>query len=82
MVSGVGSAFRSPAYKANLALPGGVRLRDMRVTMGAGLRTDVLISMDVITLGDFAVSNYGSRTVFSFRVPSLRHIDFVAEAQT
>ena len=37
---------------------------------------DVLIGMDVITQGDFAVTNREGRTVFSFRVPSLIHLDF------
>lgn len=37
---------------------------------------DMLIGMDVIRQGDFAVSNFDGKTQFSFRVPSLAHIDY------
>ena len=37
-----------------------------------------LIGMDVISKGDFAVSNYQGNTVMTFRVPSIQRIDFVA----
>ena len=38
--------------------------------------------MNIINTGDFAVTNYNGVTKFSFRVPSLAHIDFVAESRT
>lgn len=37
---------------------------------------DILIGMDIICLGDFAVSNYGGRTQFTFRYPSQEHADY------
>ncbi len=37
---------------------------------------DILIGMDIIRLGDFAVSNYDRKTQFSFRIPSQEHIEF------
>ncbi len=37
---------------------------------------DVLIGMDIITQGDFAITNLNGNTMMSFRVPSLTHIDF------
>ena len=37
----------------------------------------MIIGMDVINQGDFAVSNYIGDTTMSFRVPSIRRIDFV-----
>jgi len=37
-----------------------------------------LIGMDVISKGDFAITNYDGKTVMSFRVPSLQTIDFVS----
>ncbi len=37
---------------------------------------DILIGMDIIGLGDFAVSNYNSKTQFTFRIPSQSHIEF------
>lgn len=38
---------------------------------------DVLIGMDIISLGDFAVSNYNGKTQFSFRMPSQANTDYV-----
>jgi len=43
---------------------------------------DVLIGMDILGLGDFAVTHQDGKTVFSFCVPSRKHIDFVAEIKT
>lgn len=42
-------------------------------------RLHVLVQkfMDVITLGDFAISAYEERTVFTFRMPSQGRIDFL-----
>ena len=41
----------------------------------------LLIGMDIIGLGDFAVTNANGKTTFSFRVPSVREIDFIPDAQ-
>lgn len=35
--------------------------------------------MNVITQGDFSISNFEGKTLMSFRVPSLTHIDYVQE---
>jgi uncharacterized protein YchJ len=32
--------------------------------------------MDLITMGDFAITNHGGNTVVSFRMPSQESIDF------
>ena len=37
---------------------------------------DILLGMDIIQWGDFAVTNFEDKTVFSFRVPSQECIDF------
>ena len=47
--------------------------------MGTG--ADVLIGMDIMKIGDFAVTNHNGRTVFSFKVPSMESIDFVNKNQ-
>ena len=36
----------------------------------------MLIGMDIITLGDFAITNLNGQTVMSFRLPSSGRIDF------
>ena len=48
---------------------------------GAFAQFDVLIGMDIITQGDFAVTNLGGKTKFSFRIPSQASINFVTEDQ-
>ena len=47
--------------------------------MGELLDTDVLVGMDIINKGDFAVSNRNGATSFSFRIPSVENFDFAAE---
>ena len=39
---------------------------------------DILIGMDVIGKGDFAVCNVWGNTTFSFRVPSVGVVDFTS----
>ena len=38
----------------------------------------MLIGMDIITKGDFAVSNYNGKTMFTFRMPSESTLNFVS----
>ncbi len=67
----------SEIYGINMYLPNQVAIGEIRATCGdLGPNTDVLIGMDVITTGDFAVTNANNRTVMSFRFPSIEHIDF------
>ena len=37
---------------------------------------DMPIGMDIISKGDFAVSNFEGKTWFAFQTPSQGHIDF------
>lgn len=37
---------------------------------------DILIGMDIISKGDFAISNFNGRTQFSFRLPSQENVDY------
>ena len=37
----------------------------------------LLIGMNIISMGDFAITNFEGKTVMTFRVPSLQRIDFV-----
>jgi predicted aspartyl protease len=69
-------------YMITVMLPNGVAIRDVLVsdsTIGAqGL--DMLIGMDIIGLGDFAVSNFSGKTAFSFRIPSKEFTDYVSKS--
>jgi hypothetical protein len=48
----------------------------MEVTSGKLGDNIVLIGMDLISIGDFAITNKGGKTAFSFRFPSQQTIDF------
>jgi len=66
-------------YMVALLLPNGVNV-DTRATLGDIPSCDVLIGMDVITLGDFSVTNFNGQTTMSFRIPSQSDVDFVKRA--
>lgn len=74
-----GPAAARDAYLVNVGLPQGVAVSDVTVVWGE-MGVDVLIGMDIITLGDFAITNEGNITTFSFRIPSLHTIDYVRQA--
>jgi hypothetical protein len=62
----------------NMKLQHGVHFPNLEVTLGTLWKgTDALIGMDVITQGDFAITNLNGKTVMSFRVPSIAMIDFL-----
>lgn len=71
-----GGSTRVPVYLINIYLPNGgvigyAQVSECIETVG---RFGILIGMDVISLGDFAISHVGGRTTFSFRIPSLHQI--------
>ncbi|MCM1532279.1 MAG: hypothetical protein NC048_08080 [Bacteroides sp.] len=63
-------------YKVNMFLPNGVGVRAITVIEGILNGCEVLIGMDIITLGDFAITNKNGKTVFSFQTPSSNEYDF------
>jgi hypothetical protein len=78
-VQGVHGTEDAEVYLVNVYLPNQVFFQSVRVTKGAFVGADILIGMDIITQGDFAVTNLGGVTKFSYRYPSETHIDFVVE---
>lgn len=64
-------------YLVNIILPSNVGIRSLMVTGSDLGDIDVLIGMDVISKGDFAITNMNGKTTFSFRIPSIETIDFV-----
>ena len=64
-------------YLINILLPNQVGFPNVRVTKADMGGTDVLIGMDIISTGDFALTHKDGKTCFSFRQPSLVRIDFV-----
>lgn len=69
----------SETYLVSVTLPNTVRFHSVKAINGVLNDADVLIGMDIIGQGDFAVTNFKGQTKFSFRMPSKAHIDFVAE---
>lgn len=75
-------SYRTETFLVNILLPNHVGFSSVRVSKGeltGGY--DVLIGMDIIGKGDFAVTNKDGKTAFSFRIPSLECIDFVKSTQ-
>lgn len=67
-------------YVINIGLPNNVGFAMVQVTKAnLGDSNDVLIGMDIISQGDFSITNKDGNTVFSFRIPSSVRIDFVKE---
>ncbi len=73
-------------YLVNIALPiqypnraqESIAIHHLSVLEAPALTSghNVLIGMDIIGKGDFAISNYRGRTMFTFRIPSQGDIDF------
>ncbi len=66
-------------YVVNIGLPNHVQIPMVMVSEAVLNGFDVLIGMDIITLGDFSITNVDGRTIFSFRVPSTETIDYVKQ---
>ena len=62
-------------YMVNFALPNGIGVFRLRVVRGVMDDFDILIGMDIINRGDFAVSNFNGKTTFNFRIPSIADTD-------
>lgn len=78
-VGGISGVSQSCVYLMDILLPSGVVMPNVRVTefIDNGI-FEIIIGMDIMTMGDFAVSNAGGKTTVSFRVPpSDTPIDFV-----
>ena len=68
-------------YLVDILLPNKVKINDVRVAdseigmQGFGM----LIGMNIINQGNFAVSNSHDKTTFTFRMPSVKITDYVKE---
>lgn len=73
--SGIGTMNK---YMVNLILNNEVKIMNL-IVMDSEIGNqgiDVLIGMDIISIGDFAVSNFEGKTQFSFRMPSQEHVEY------
>lgn len=70
-------------YLVNIYLPNNIMIPNVRVSEcedGSG-NFGVIIGMDIITIGDFAITNVGGITTFSYRIPSVEEINFEKEPE-
>ena len=73
-----GGEEQSNTYFVNIKLPNKVGVQEIKVIGVEKIKdADVLIGMDIISQGDFSITNKEDKTCFSFRIPSLECIDFV-----
>ncbi len=77
----VGGIVEADVYLVNIGLPNQVVFPARRVTEGEIGGADVLIGMDIIGEGDFAVTSKGGETWMSYSLPSTRRLDFVRRTQ-
>jgi hypothetical protein len=77
----VNSAQTAETALVSLRFPNGITIEDLRVTVcPITPSTKMLIGMDIISLMDFAITNGGNQTQFSFALPPFHErIDFENE---
>ena len=77
-VATAGGVVEVPFYYIDVLLPNNVIFPKLRVSQAdaLGLGVNMLVGMDIISKGDFAISNFEGKTTFTFRVPSLMEFDF------
>ncbi len=83
-VLGVHGAKQVPVYLVTITLNNQnisltTQVTECEELSGDGKDVGMLIGMNIINLGDFAISNYNGETFMTFRVPSLEQIDYVQE---
>lgn len=88
MVSGLGGTIPKKTYLIDIILPNSVRIPNLSVTELDNPKNEkgeivdsfgILIGMDIISMGDFAINNYEGKTTMSFRIPSMVKHDYVRE---
>lgn len=73
---------KTPTYLVELIfLDSKLRFKAVNVSLGKLSNCDVLIGMDIISNGDFVITNKKQKTVFTFQVPSTRELDFVEQIE-
>ena len=67
----------------NIYLPSMVAIPFVQVTECSDISGNfgAIIGMDIITLGDFVVTNFDKKSTLTFRIPSVEKINFVKNIQ-
>ncbi|GHU52709.1 hypothetical protein FACS1894200_13270 [Spirochaetia bacterium] len=76
-VDGINGTHRSDVYLVDFILPDNLDVIDVNAVAFFNTEEyDAIIGMDIITLGDFSISNLDEQTTASFRFPPQAPIDF------
>jgi hypothetical protein len=80
-VNHAGGSSHVNVYLINIYLPNGVMLPGVRATECDQAAGDfgIIIGMDIITEGDFSLTNINKKTTMTYRFPSMATIDYVEE---
>lgn len=84
MLHHAGGQSQKNTYMVNYYLPNEVEVKGILVIECDKIhdgRCGAIIGMDIITRGDFAITNVNGNTCVSYRVPSIAMIDYVDEAR-
>jgi predicted aspartyl protease len=84
VVHGVHGFAVVPVYKVDFVLPIGILITNLKVTefniQKKDVEFDFIIGMNILQMGDMALTNAKGKTVFSFRIPPAdTHIDFTQD---
>lgn len=78
-VSHAGGTSIANLYKVNIYLPNRVAFHSITVMEAVLNKCDALIGMDIISNGDFVITNRNKKTIFSFQIPPTHEYDFVKQ---
>lgn len=73
LVHGVNSCEEVDVSIVEILLPNHITVKNHRVTVCDIAGGDLLIGMDIITIGDFSISNRDGKTEFSFAIPPFQN---------
>ncbi|KKT29918.1 MAG: preprotein translocase subunit SecA [Candidatus Collierbacteria bacterium GW2011_GWC2_44_18] len=82
-VAGISGEVIANVYYVDIFLPNGVCVTDIVAFETPDLvgEPEMLIGMDIIGLGDFSVTQANGHTVMSYRIPSIKDINYAEEAK-
>jgi len=75
-VQGLGGIQLAKSYAINMYFENNLDFKNIKVLCADTADYDLVIGMDIISKGDFAITNKDEQTWFSFRYPSKEHLEF------
>ena len=73
VVGGIGQEIESDVVVGTIILPNETVLTESRFLVNTIPGADVIIGMDIISMGDFNISNAKGKTLFSFVIPPYKN---------